>query len=147
MVESVTGANGWLKPQDSYMQGLRALCDHYGILMICDEVMAGFGRTGKMFGFEHYPGVLPDLVTFAKGVTGAFIPLSGVASRQPIQDFFRKNPLGIGSTYFAHPVSLATAYATLQYTVENDIVGHVQKMEPIMKEEMAKLVATHPSAK
>merc|ERR1719317_728811 len=68
-LESITGTNGWLIPPTKYMQGVRALCDNYGILMICDEVMAGFGRTGKMFGFQNFEGVQPDLVTFAKGVS------------------------------------------------------------------------------
>eukprot|EP01083_Nonionella_stella_P221033 790165_1 len=73
-IEPITGTNGWLKPPIRYVQGLRALCDKYGILLVCDEVMAGFGRTGKMFSIEHFDGVQPDIITFAKGITGAFLP-------------------------------------------------------------------------
>ena len=146
-LEPVTGANGWLLPHQSFMQGVRALCDKYGILLVSDEVMTGFGRTGKMFGFQHYDGVLPDMYTFAKGVTSSYLPLSGVATRKHIYDHFRKAPLGYGSTYFAHPVCMAAGYATLKYMIEHDIVGHVNSVEPIMKKEMAKLVEKHPSVK
>ena len=103
VLEAITGANGWLKTPTSFMQGVRALCDEYGILLISDEVMNGFGRTGKMFGFQHFDGVVPDMYTFAKGVTSAYLPLSGVGMRDEIFDFFRTNPIGYGSTYFAHP--------------------------------------------
>ena len=146
-LEPVTGANGWLVPHESFMQGVRALCDQYGILMVSDEVMTGFGRTGKMFGFQHYDGVLPDMYTFAKGVTSSYMPLSGVGTRKEIYDFFRTTPLGYGSTYFAHPMCMAAGHATLKYTIENDIIGHVQKVTPVMEEEMAKLVEKHASVK
>ena len=129
------------------MQGVRALCDEYGILLISDEVMNGFGRTGKMFGFQHFDGVVPDMYTFAKGVTSAYLPLSGVGMRDEIFDFFRTNPIGYGSTDFAHPVCCAVAYETLKYTIDNDIVGHVADMEKVMENEMAKLVDIHPSVK
>jgi len=126
---------------------VRALCDKYGIVLIADEVMTGFGRTGTFFGFQQYDGVIPDIVTFAKGVSGAYIPMSGVALRQPLYEHFYNNPSGVGNTYSAHPVACAVAYATIKYTLEHDICGHVQKMEPIMKEEMAKFLANHVSAK
>ncbi len=147
VLEAITGANGWLKTPTSFMQGVRALCDEYGILLISDEVMNGFGRTGKMFGFQHFDGVVPDMYTFAKGVTSAYLPLSGVGMRDEIFDFFRTNPIGYGSTYFAHPVCCAVAYETLKYTIDNDIVGHVAKMEKVMEKELAKLVDIHPSVK
>ena len=86
------------------MQGIRAICDKYGILMHVDEVMVGFGRTGKLFGFQHYPGVMPDIVTAAKGISGAAVPLSMTACSQEIMQFFDDKPLGWGSTYQAHPV-------------------------------------------
>lgn len=89
------------------MEGLRSLCDKYNILLILDEVMTGFGRTGKMFGFQNYSGVVPDIFTFAKGVSSAYLPLGGVAVRKNIQDYFRTNPLGWGSTYSSHPVVVA----------------------------------------
>lgn len=126
MLEFITGANGWLKPHRVWTEGVRALCDKYGIVLIADEVMTGFGRTGTFFGFQQYEGVLPDIVTFAKGVSGAYIPMSGVALRQPLYEHFYNNPSGIGNTYSAHPVACAVAYATIKYTLDKDICGHVR---------------------
>lgn len=143
-IEGITGANGWLKPPVKYVQGLRALCDEYGIMLICDEVMAGFGRTGKMFSFEHFDGVLPDIMTFAKGLTSSFVPLSGVGVREHIMDFFRTTPLGYGSTFQAHPVSMACAYSVVKYLVDHDIVGHAANMEKVMEQQMQSLLDDYP---
>jgi taurine--2-oxoglutarate transaminase len=104
-------------------------------------VMAGFGRTGKMFGFQNFDNVLPDVVTFAKGLTASYLPLAGVAMRSHIQDHFRTNPLGYGATYQAHPVSLACGYAVVKHMLDEDIVGRVQReTAPVMEAEMASLV-------
>uniref|UniRef100_A0A7S4LDJ6 Aspartate aminotransferase family protein n=1 Tax=Eutreptiella gymnastica TaxID=73025 RepID=A0A7S4LDJ6_9EUGL len=148
IVESVVGTNGVVKPPAGYLEGVRALCDEYGIVMICDEVMAGFGRTGKLFGFMHSPGVVPDMVTFAKGVNGAYLPLGGLALRDPIADFFRKNPnTGYGSTYNAHPAVLASAHEALLLLMEKDLVGNAKRLEPVMIECMEAIAAKHPSVK
>ena len=146
-LEAVTGANGWLKAPQSYMQGVRALCDQFGILLVSDEVMNGFGRLGTMFGFQQYEGVMPDMFTFAKGVTSAYLPLSGVGMRDHVFDHFRTNPVGYGSTYFAHPVACAAGYETVKHIIETDLVSHVKKMEAVMERELAELVEAHPSAK
>eukprot|EP00301_Raphidiophrys_heterophryoidea_P011435 c17547_g1_i1.p1 GENE.c17547_g1_i1~~c17547_g1_i1.p1 ORF type:complete len:533 (-),score=100.60 c17547_g1_i1:107-1705(-) len=146
-LEPISGANGWLIPPVSFMWGVRALCDKYNILLICDEVMSGFGRTGRMFGFEHFDGVVPDMITFAKGVTSAYMPLSGVGMRSHIFDHFRTNPLGYGSTYAAHPLSCAAAYATISHILETNLLSHVQEMELVMIEELSKLSQKHPSVK
>ena len=98
-MESVTGSGGVYRAPTSYMQGLRALCDKYEIVYIADEVMVGFGRTGKLWGFEHFEGVVPDIVTSAKGLSGAYMPLAMVAMREPIRRFFLEHPLGWGATY------------------------------------------------
>ena len=82
ILETVTGTNGILVPPDGYLQGVRALCDKHGILMICDEVMAGFGRTGKWFAVDHW-NVVPDLMTMAKGLTSAYVPLGAVGHAAP----------------------------------------------------------------
>jgi len=140
VLESITGTNGWLIPPTRYMQGVRSLCDHYGIVMICDEVMAGFGRTGKMFGFQNFEGVQPDLVTFAKGVSSSVQPVSGVALSDSIKDFFRTTPVPYGSTFSAHPVGLAAAYANVQHILENDIVGNAKALEAVHAECMSELV-------
>lgn len=101
--------------------------------------MVGFGRTGKMWGFQHYD-VLPDIVTSAKGLSGAWMPVSMVCARQKIKDFFEANPLGWGSTFHAHPVSTAVAYECVKHMLEADLVGHVQRnVAPVMRSELERL--------
>lgn len=118
-LESVTGTNGILVPPKGYLEGVRQICNEHGIVMVCDEVMNGFGRTGKMFGFMNSsPMVIPDIVTMAKGINGAYIPLGAVACRDHIAQHFMTNPIGIGSTYNSHPIGLASAYASLKYLLE-----------------------------
>jgi taurine---2-oxoglutarate transaminase len=147
MMESIVGAGGCLIMPDGYMQGIRAVCDNYGILMHIDEVMVGFGRTGKLFGFQNYEGVLPDIVSAAKGISGAAIPLSMTACRQEIMDFFEDKPLGWGATYQAHPVALAVAYETVKYLLQNNIIERVQRMAPLFEERMQQMADDHPSIK
>jgi taurine--2-oxoglutarate transaminase len=147
MMESVVGAGGVLVMPPGYMQGIRAICDKYGILMHMDEVMVGFGRTGKLFGFQHYDGVLPDIVTCAKGISGAAIPLSMTACTEEIMSFFDDKPLGWGSTYQAHPVAMAAAYENVKFLLQNDIVGRVQDMAPLFDKHMQRLADSHPCIK
>lgn len=147
MMESVVGAGGCLVMPPGYMQGVRAICDKYGILMHCDEVMVGFGRTGQMFGFQNYEGVLPDIIAAAKGISGASVPLSMTACSKQIMDFFGDKPLGWGSTYQAHPVALACGYENVKHLVQHDIVGRVQKLAPLFQQCMQELAATHPCVK
>lgn len=129
------------------MEGLRAICDKYNILLILDEIMVGFGRTGKMFGFQHYPGVVPDMFSFAKGISSGYIPLGGLAVSKDIQDYFRVNALGWGSTYSTHPVAIACGYETLKYLIHNNIIDNVNNMEPIMIEELRKIKMKHRCVK
>lgn len=147
ILESITGTNGWLIPPVEYMQGVRALCDKYGIQLICDEVMVGFGRTGKWFGFQHWPGVMPDMVSFAKGVSSSIQPVSGVAMRPHLQKYFSSNPMPYGSTFCHHPVGMAAAYANLKYIINNNIMDNVVQMERVMKEEMSRLVKKHQAVR
>ena len=147
MMESIVGAGGCLIMPNGYMQGVRAICDKYGILMHLDEVMVGFGRTGKLFGFQNYDGVMPDIVSAAKGISGAAVPLSMTACRQEIMDFFDNVPLGYGSTYQAHPVAMAAAYESVKYLLKENIIGHVQTMAPLFEEEMQRLTKKHPCIK
>lgn len=145
--ESVIGGGGVLIPPPMYMQGVRAICDKYDILMHCDEVMVGFGRTGKLFGFQNFDGVIPDIVTAAKGITAASLPLSMTACRKHIMDAFEEKPLGWGSTYQAHPVAMACAYENIKYLIKNDVIGNVQRLAPIFENEMKRLSENHPSIK
>jgi taurine---2-oxoglutarate transaminase len=145
--ESVIGGGGVLVPPTGYMQGVRAMCDKYNILMHCDEVMVGFGRTGKLFGFQNYEGVIPDIVTAAKGLTAAALPLSMMACRKHIMDAFEDKPLGWGSTYASHPVAMACAYENVKFLIKNDIIGHVNRLEPTFERCMKTLAENHPSIK
>ena len=111
IVEPVVGTNGILVPPDGYMQGLRALCDKHGILLIADEVMAGFGRTGEWFSVDHWK-VVPDLISMAKGLTSAYVQLGAVGMRRHIADHFEKNVFFGGLTYNSHPLACAAALAT-----------------------------------
>lgn len=146
VLESVTGTNGILKPPKGYLEGIRQMCDDYGILMICDEVMTGFGRTGKLYGFQH-SNAIPDIITFAKGVNGAFIPLGGVGVRDHVAEHFQTHAVGIGSTYNSHPVALASAYAALKVMLRDDHIGNSYRMGAVMEREMNMLLARHPSVK
>ena len=147
MMESIVGAGGCLIMPDGYMQGIRAICDKYGILMHLDEVMVGFGRTGKLFGFQNYEGVLPDIVSAAKGISGAAVPVSMTACTEEIMQYFDDKPLGWGSTYQGHPVAMATAYEAVKYLLQNDVIGHVQQLAPVFAKNMQQLADRHPCIK
>jgi len=147
MLETVVGAGGVLVPPDGYMQGVRALCDKYGIVFILDEVMAGFGRTGELFAFQHFPGVVPDIITSAKGLTGAFLPMSMLGCREHIRKYFIENPLGWGATYHAHPVAMACAYECVKHIISTKMAENAKSMQPVMMEELQKLVTKHESVK
>ncbi|MBO1437940.1 aminotransferase class III-fold pyridoxal phosphate-dependent enzyme [Meiothermus sp. CFH 77666] len=126
MVEGITGSNGLLVPPDDYYPKLRALCDKYGILLITDEVMSGFGRTGKWLSTQHY-GIKPDIVTCAKGLTSGYMPLGAVIVSKPIADFFEDHMLWGGLTYSGHPVSCAAAVANLAVYEEEHLFENTQE--------------------
>ncbi len=143
-IETVTGTNGILIPPDGYLQGLREICDRHGILLICDEVMAGLGRTGAWFAVDHW-GVKPDIITMAKGLTSAYMPLGAVALNQRVADHFEQNVFYGGLTYSAHPMCLAAAVANLRVLKEDDLVGNSKRMGRVMADLMEELKAEHPS--
>ncbi len=144
LMESVTGTNGILIPPEGYMQGVRALCDKYGIVMIADEVMCGFGRTGKWFAVDHW-NVVPDIMTMAKGLTSAYAPLGAVAMKPEIAARFDEQVYEGGLTYTAHPVSLAAAIANIQVMKQDQIVEHAAAMGPVLKRLLTDLGEAHPS--
>jgi taurine--2-oxoglutarate transaminase len=125
VLETVTGSNGVIIPPDGYLQGVRKICDDYNIMLICDEVMTGFGRTGTMFAFEHW-GIQPDLVSFAKGVTCGYVQLGGVAVSKKIAAFFDENVLSCGLTYSGHPLACAAGIAALEYYQDHNILEKVR---------------------
>jgi len=144
IVESVTGTNGILIPPDGYMQGVRALCDKYGIVMIADEVMAGFGRTGEWFAINHWK-VVPDLMTMAKGITSSYIPLGAVGMRRAIADHFKDKMFPGGLTYSSHALACAAALATIAVYEEDGLIERTKRMGKVMGELMADLATRHPS--
>ncbi|MEO8797386.1 MAG: aminotransferase class III-fold pyridoxal phosphate-dependent enzyme [Polyangiaceae bacterium] len=144
IVETVVGTNGLLIPPDGYMQGLRALCDKHGILLICDEVMSGFGRTGKWFAVNHW-NVVPDIMTMAKGLTSSYLPLGAVGMRRHIADHFEKNVFYGGLTYNSHPMGCAAALATIAVYEEDKLIERSAKMGELMKKHHQELYEKHPS--
>jgi taurine--2-oxoglutarate transaminase len=144
IVESVTGTNGILIPPDGYMQGLRALCDKYGILLIADEVMAGFVRTGEWFAIDHWK-VVPDLITMAKGLTSAYVQMGAVGMRREIADHFQNNVFYGGLTYNSHPLACAAALATIAVYEEDRLIENTRQMGQLMRTLMEEMEKKHPS--
>jgi taurine---2-oxoglutarate transaminase len=144
IVESVTGTNGILIPPNGYMQGIRALCDKHGIVMIVDEVMAGFGRTGEWFAINHW-NVVPDIMTMAKGITSSYVPLGAVGMRRKIGDFFQDKMFPGGLTYSSHALACAAALATIAVYEEDDLINRAKRTGKLMAELMSGLADRHPS--
>src|SRR5213593_3335250 len=144
ILESVTGTNGVLVPPDGYMQGVRELCTKHGILMICDEVMAGFGRTGEWFAIDHWK-VVPDLITMAKGLTSAYVQLGAVGMRRGIADQFKDKVFYGGLTYNSHPLACAAALASIRVYEEDRLIENARTMGVVMKERLEDLQRRHSS--
>jgi taurine--2-oxoglutarate transaminase len=144
ILEPVTGTNGVLVPPDGYLQGVRQICDQHGILMIADEVMSGFGRTGEWFAVDHWK-VVPDLITIAKGLTSSYVPLGAVGMRHHIAQHFQNKVFYGGLTYNSHPVGCAAALATIGVYEEDGLIENARKMGGVMKDLLADLEARHPS--
>ena len=144
IMEPVTGTNGILISPDGYLQGLRALCDRHGILLIVDEVMSGFGRTGEWFAVDHWK-VVPDLITMAKGITSAYVPLGAVGMRRKIADFFNDTPFPSGLTYGGHVLACAAALATIAVYEQDGLIARARQTGKLMAQLLADLAARHPS--
>jgi taurine--2-oxoglutarate transaminase len=143
ILEPITGTNGVLIPPDGYLQGVRAICDRHGILMICDEVMTGFGRTGKWFAVDHW-GVVPDMITLAKGLTSSYVPLGAVGMRPHVAEYFESHVFFGGLTYNSHPLACAAALGAIQAYEEDDMVGNSQRMGAVLARHHKKLRERHP---
>ncbi|WP_461210914.1 aminotransferase class III-fold pyridoxal phosphate-dependent enzyme [Desulfocurvus sp. DL9XJH121] len=143
LMESVTGTNGIFPPPKGYMERIREICDEFGILMICDEVMTGFGRTGKWFGFQNFD-IVPDIVTMAKGVNSGYVPLGVVAVTKKIAKFFDDKMLYCGLTYSGHPVSCAAALATIDAYEDEGHIENSGKLGGLFAELLADIKAKHP---
>jgi taurine--2-oxoglutarate transaminase len=144
IVEPVTGTNGILIPPDGYLQGLRKLCDKHGILLIADEVMSGFGRTGEWFSVNHW-NVVPDLMSIAKGLTSAYVQLGAVGMRRQVADHFQKNVFYGGLTYNSHPLACAAALATIAVYEEDHLIENARRMGGVLRALMEEMQRKHPS--
>jgi taurine--2-oxoglutarate transaminase len=144
IVEPVVGTNGILIPPDGYMQGLRKLCDKNGILLIADEVMTGFGRTGEWFAVNHW-NVVPDLMSMAKGLTSAYVQLGAVGMRRAIAEHFQSNLFYGGLTYNSHPLACAAALATIAVYEEDRLIENTRKIGAVMRGLLEDLQSRHPS--
>ncbi|MDQ6526222.1 aspartate aminotransferase family protein [Nocardioides sp. LHD-245] len=144
ILETVVGTNGILIPPPGYLAGVRALCDEHGIVLIADEVMAGFGRCGEWFAIDHW-GVTPDLITFAKGVNSGYVPLGGVVISESIFDTFRERAYPGGLTYSGHPLACAAAVASIR-VMSDGVLDHVRAMgADVIGPGLAALAEKHPS--
>jgi taurine--2-oxoglutarate transaminase len=145
MVEPIVGTNGILVPPDGYLQGLREITRKHGILLICDEVMAGFGRAGAWFASQIWD-VEPDLITCAKGINSGYVPLGAVLISQKVADTFRERPYPGGLTYSGHPLACAAAVASIEAYKEEGIVEHAYAIgAEVLGPELHALMERHPS--
>lgn len=145
ILETVVGTNGILVPPDGYLEGVRALCDEFGIVMIADEVMAGFGRCGEWFALDRW-GVVPDLITFAKGVNSGYVPLGGVIISPEIAAGFDERPYPGGLTYSGHPLACASAVASIEIFKKEGIVEHAREIgEEVIRPGLEEIASRHPS--
>lgn len=142
ILETIIGANGVILPPDGYLQGIRDLCDEFGIFMICDEVMAGFGRTGKWFAVDHW-NVAPDMITFAKGVNSGYVQLGGVIMNEKVASHFDDEVLQCGLTYQGHPLACASGYANIEFIEQNNILENVEKVGKVLGELLEEMKEKH----
>jgi taurine---2-oxoglutarate transaminase len=140
--ESITGTNGIIIPPRGYMEGVRELCDHYKIVMINDEVMSGFGRTGKWFAVNHW-NVTPDIITMAKGLTSGYAPLGAVAMKAEIAAAFNEHPFEAGLTYNGHPISLAAAIANIEVMQQDHLLEKATETGQVLADMLAELQTRH----
>jgi taurine--2-oxoglutarate transaminase len=145
ILETVVGTNGILVPPDGYLAGVRRLCDRHGIVMICDEVMAGFGRCGEWFAVNRWQ-VTPDLITFAKGSNSGYVPVGGVIISNRIADTFKDRVFPGGLTYSGHPLACASIVASIGIFQEEGILENARRLGgEVIGPELQRIAARHPS--
>ncbi len=142
ILEPIPGTNGVLVPPDGYLQGVREICTRHGILMICDEVMSGFGRTGRWFAVDHW-GVVPDLITMAKGLTSSYVPMGAVGMGPHVAAYFDDHVFYGGLTYNSHPIACAAALGAIEAYEEDDMVGNSRRMGEVLAQMHRRLRERH----
>ncbi len=143
LIEALIGGSGLVIYPDGYLQGVREICDRHGILLIFDEVMTGFGRTGAWFACQHW-NVIPDMISFAKGVTSGYVPLGGVLVSDRIARHFDDNVLWAGLTYSGHPLACAAGIANLEVFEEQGLVDRARRLEEALASRLRRLADRHP---
>jgi taurine--2-oxoglutarate transaminase len=144
ILETVTGTNGVIPPPDGYLQAIREVCDRHGILLILDEVMAGFGRTGRWFACENWD-VVPDILTVAKGINSGYVPLGAMIIREPLKEWVRGRFFPGGLTYAGHPLACASAVASIEAYQEEGVVENAADVGTYLGERLRSLQTGHPS--
>ncbi len=144
IAETIVGANGIIVPPDGYWQKIREICNRYEMLMMCDEVMVGFGRTGKWFAIEHW-GVVPDIITMAKGITSGYVPLGATSVREGVAKAFETNPWVHGHTYSGHTLAMAAGIATIEAYKASDLINRSAQMGEYLMQKALELQDKHPS--
>ena len=145
LLEGYSGSSGILQGGDTFWRGVQELCDTYDILLIIDEVMSGFGRSGKWFGIDHYPWVKPDLMVMAKGLTSGYVPMGAVTMTDELAAYFDENTLWAGLTYSSHTLGCATAIANIEVYRDEDLIENSHKMGQVMRAGLMELAEQHPS--
>ncbi len=143
IIEPIVGAGGVIIPPDGYLQRVKAICEENGILFIADEIMTGFGRSGRWFAVQHWD-VVPDMITMAKGMTSAYVPLGAVALSRKVSAVLEREMLYCGLTYSAHPLLCATAHATLEVYKEENLVENSRRLGDILSSELSQMQERHP---
>ncbi len=143
IIEPITGANGIIVPPDEYLPGIREVCDRHGVLLIADEVMSGFGRTGRWFAVDHWD-VVPDIMTVAKGLTSGYVPLGATVVREHIGDYFSDHFFSHGATYAGHALACATALAVVSIYEEDDLVRRSAELGDYLLDGALELAERHP---
>jgi taurine---2-oxoglutarate transaminase len=144
ILETVTGTNGIIVPPDGYLQSIREVCDRHGILLICDEVMAGWGRTGRWFACEHWD-VVPDIITTAKGINSGYVPLGAMTVRDHVYEGIKDKFFAGGLTYSGHPLACAVGVASVEAFKEEGVVENAAAMGDYLRGALAELAGRHPS--
>jgi taurine--2-oxoglutarate transaminase len=145
LLEGYSGSSGIVQGGDVFWKRIQEMCDTYGILLIIDEVMSGFGRTGKWFGVNHYPYVKPDMMAMAKGLTSGYVPMGATMVNDKIAAHFDDNTLWAGLTYSAHPLSCAAAIANIEVYRQDELIEHARKMGKVLRSGLMDLAENHPS--
>jgi taurine--2-oxoglutarate transaminase len=144
LIEGYSGSSGIIQPSEVFYNGVQKICDKYGVLLIVDEVMSGFGRTGEWFGIDHYPNCKPDILVFAKGVTCGYVPLGGAIVSDEIGKYFDDHVLQAGLTYSAHTLACAAGVATIEVYREENLIERSREMGKTLRRGLMDLAERHP---